>query len=179
MVSTIKTEAGKITFEFINVTSNQLSILHLHTFGYQGCYVKSGKPSNYFLMICFLFFHCFKKTRKSSRQGSVNLFLNLSELSRASRTDIGRNCHYFDLTKFFLRSHKTVSRLVRRRFSQTTNERIWFFCCEEYQSQKTKYVRFVPKIFPKNYNNKNNFCKLLRWKIIWNIFVNVKYSKMT
>ena len=60
------TYPGKISFVFINVRSNQLSIINLHSLPFYGLYVKSGKPSNYFLMILFFDFSLFKK--KSENQ---------------------------------------------------------------------------------------------------------------
>ena len=41
------TYPGYITFLFINVRSNQLSIINLHPFACTGLKVKSGKPKNY------------------------------------------------------------------------------------------------------------------------------------
>ena len=50
-----KTYAVYITFEFINVRSNQLSIINLHSIACTGHYVKSGKPSNFLKRCCYFF----------------------------------------------------------------------------------------------------------------------------
>ena len=134
----------------MNVRSNQLSILHLHTFGYYGRFVKSGKPSNYFLDN-FYFFRFFTVQKKSKNQSRFrdSLFKSFRAESKIS-SNLGQNSKRVHMYSYrhVLIHHYTC------RFGD-----MYEFSVKPFQLLLTSLISYYIKLREKNFVPKD-FCKI-------------------